>query len=115
MASCKDCLHSGVCRHNWQDWELEARGIKNRMDEACSDFKDKSLIIELPCKVGDTVYEHHNQMIKSYTVREICYSDCGFTLILSDENDIYFEGKPDDYYLTRAEAEQNLKELTKDE
>lgn len=41
----KDCYHSDVC------------GFE--CDEAttfCADFKDKSRIIELPCKVGETLY-----------------------------------------------------------
>lgn len=40
--TCKDCVHHDIC-------ECAGRDI-------CEDFKDKSRFIELPCKVGDTVY-----------------------------------------------------------
>lgn len=45
--NCKDCYHSDVC------------GFEGCDDDAltfCKDFKDKSRIVELPCKVGDYVY-----------------------------------------------------------
>lgn len=41
---CKDCLHCGIC--NKKSLEL-----KN-----CLEFKDRSKFVELPCKVGDTMY-----------------------------------------------------------
>lgn len=43
MASCKDCYYNGVCGHEYRcaDW--------------CDDFKDRSRIVELPCKLGDIV------------------------------------------------------------
>lgn len=47
--TCKDCIHYDVCY-----W------FKNYgADEYCVDcrkFKDKSRIVELPCKVGSTIY-----------------------------------------------------------
>lgn len=45
--NCKDCYHYDIC------------GFEECDDDAltfCKDFKDKSLIIELPCKVGETLY-----------------------------------------------------------
>lgn len=39
MANCKDCIHNNVCRN-----------YKPISYSACSDFKDKSRYIELPCK-----------------------------------------------------------------
>ena len=65
MGTCKDCLHYGVCggftptdldRDVWhyctQGRQDEIPDIENR----CSDFKNKSRFIELPCSVGDIVY-----------------------------------------------------------
>ena len=40
--TCKDCIYYDVC----DDYILTF----------CRGFKDKSRFIELPCKVGDTVY-----------------------------------------------------------
>lgn len=45
--TCEDCIHYDVCGFNeYKDF-----------NEICSFFKDKSRIIELPCKVGQTVYD----------------------------------------------------------
>lgn len=44
---CKDCYHYDVC------------GFEGRDDDAltfCKDLKDKSRIVELPCKMGDEAY-----------------------------------------------------------
>ena len=47
--TCKDCVHYDVCNR-----------IGNKIlngFEVCNQFKDKSRFVELPCKVGDTVYK----------------------------------------------------------
>ena len=53
--TCKDCIHYEVCKYKdekvslgTKTCELVADGFK------C--FKDKSRIVELPCKVGDKVF-----------------------------------------------------------
>lgn len=43
MATCKDCLHVDAC-------------LESDKDLICRDYKDSSRFVELPCKVGDTVY-----------------------------------------------------------
>lgn len=50
--TCKDCFHYSACKSQipksyWQDDYIDG----------CKHFKDKNKIIELPCKVGDTIYE----------------------------------------------------------
>ena len=45
--TCKDCIHSDVCKWN----------CLPPLAEQCEDFKDKSRYIEILCKVGDTVYQ----------------------------------------------------------
>lgn len=53
--TCKDCIHENVCSAliekglPWVDKEYPA-------DAFCTAFRNKSLIIELPCKIGETVY-----------------------------------------------------------
>lgn len=118
--TCKDCIHCDVC----SDWE----NICNKMSlfstikkEVCKDFKDKSKIIELPCKVGDTVYEPRcdRGFIQEYIVIAIHFSKCstlyGWELkdgkgIYSNTNGFseYAIGKT--VFLTRKEAEQALRE-----
>lgn len=62
--TCKDCIHYEACKttasyfgcstnnsHTFATYEL-----RQEIEKDCADFKDKSRFIELPCKVGDTVY-----------------------------------------------------------
>lgn len=50
MARCKDCVHYEPC--------LEYGNILDPIHGGliCDDFKDRSKFVELPCKIGDTVY-----------------------------------------------------------
>lgn len=50
MSTCKDCVHYDVCAYWGNILDPIHGGVK------CDDFKDKSRFVELPCKVGDTVY-----------------------------------------------------------
>lgn len=48
--TCKDCIHYKACddSYNFVD--------EKDIDKICLEFEDKSHFIELPCKVGDTVF-----------------------------------------------------------
>ncbi len=50
--TCKDCFHYEACN----DFAFGG-GIEFSNADKCKHFKDKSLFIEMPCKVGDTIYE----------------------------------------------------------
>ena len=52
--TCKDCIHYDVC---WQRIEIDNGNFMLGCIGNCNKFKDKSRFVELPCKVGDTVYE----------------------------------------------------------
>lgn len=52
MATCKDCLHFEVCKFMYGE-EFEQHWPPFG---TCDRFKDSSRFVELPCKVGDTVY-----------------------------------------------------------
>ena len=54
--TCSHCVHVDVCenRFSWLDQEDNTKHI------SCHHFKDSAGIVELPCKVGDTVYEIQN-------------------------------------------------------
>ena len=56
MSKCDNCLCNPVCDHNKYGWEN------------CNNFKDKSLFVELPCKVGTKVYAILLGKIISYDV-----------------------------------------------
>lgn len=49
MAKCKDCLHFNVCNDMYFNLAVES-------ERNCGYFADRSRFVELPCKVGDTVY-----------------------------------------------------------
>lgn len=51
MKTCKDCTHYEACHR--KDRETPAN--------TCRTFKDNSLVLDLPCKVGDTVYVNFSQ------------------------------------------------------
>lgn len=44
MFKCDSCICNNVCDH-------DRYGFEN-----CNHYKDNSLIIKLPCKIGDTIY-----------------------------------------------------------
>ena len=51
---CKDCFYYKMCIPNVELIKMQID--ENTMEKHCVDFKDKSKVIELPCKVGDIVY-----------------------------------------------------------
>ena len=69
--NCKECLHYDVCKD--ENGNTDYYGIT--YEELCSDFKDKSKFIELPCNVGDTlyVYEPGFDRVVKVEVSEITY------------------------------------------
>lgn len=103
MATCKDCVHFEVCREY-------AEGLEQLLTcHGCEDFKDRSRFVELPCKLGDTVYyfnsagEIYSQKVSGFIVN--------FVGILVD-SDVIFDSHlmGDRFFSTRKEAEQALKE-----
>lgn len=113
MKTCKDCIHFDVCN--------KQKITNHRISQSvCKHFKDKSIVLDLPCKVGQTCYKvldkeilevkvvsiHYEPLPAfSYTIR---FNRLGVLCLLSDgsRNEKY----SDDIYLTRKEAEQALKE-----
>ncbi len=56
MKTCKDCIHYDVCAEHLAVIGCEdLHGFDDEQID-CKHFKDKSLVLDLPCKVGDTVY-----------------------------------------------------------
>lgn len=95
MASCKDCMHEKVC--DCFGGDLNEEGAEN-----CVYFKDRNRFADLPCKVGDTVYQTDGIRIYENKIERIIFdtNNIGF-----DETSI---GKS--IFLTREEAEQVIKE-----
>lgn len=89
------------------------------------DLEEQGLLLRLPCKVGDTIYEvsYENRefVIKEHIVKEFIYRTYRFPRIeIYCENENGFLvcnniGKLDEcLFLTQAEAEQKLKEMESD-
>lgn len=123
--TCKDCIHYELC-------EIRGYTYNENLDESvdiiCGDFKDKSRYIELPCKVGDTVYvipsltnfrlNHVNNYpqnnrvykqivhsVQSWNKDKYCVWTCdGINLLLPQ----FFN---ETWFLTEQGAEAKLKEM----
>lgn len=65
MATCKDCIHHGVC--NCDVWlcrdahgDLIQYQDSKEVEIDCENFADKSRFIELPCKIGQDAWMNRN-------------------------------------------------------
>lgn len=120
---CKDCLHYKVCRK----WYILAGHSAKEADEIvgreitggfCTDFSEKSMAIELPCKVGDVLFtiEYDCDSGKSYIEKVKCSSieidDVEISICCETIDDDYEFYVPDDFgeavFRTREEAEKAL-------
>lgn len=93
MRKCEQCIYYPHC----DEYPFDESG--------CDDFKDRSRFVELPCKVGDTVYQTDGVRIYPSTIKVLIYDTNG---IAFDERAI---GKS--VFLTREEAEAALAEKVK--
>lgn len=98
---CRDCIHYEVCEY--------------KGDMLCDYFKDKSLFVELPCKVGDEVwfdtYKRGNSIgIQPHKVDRIdVVLVCGEKELIETKIPIWQIGKT--VFLTKEEAERKLREV----
>ena len=112
MSKCDNCLCNPVCDHNKYGWEN------------CNNFKDKSLFVELPCKVGATLYFLYNRphadkpMLtpKIYETNKWYFDvdEKGISILPRDIHGYnheyhYYLGKT--VFLTKEEAERKLREV----
>ena len=78
---------------------------------------EQGMLVELPCKVGDTVYKQYINEIESFRVTMICQkADKTFKIRLTSDryktsHDVLISELGKTVFLTKAEAEQKLKEL----
>lgn len=124
MRTCENCIHYYVCAN--------AYGILN----VCGFFKDESKFIELPCSIGDIVYEldvivddEFCYTCEYYTPEypgdpEYCAKTCAFhrakecikikerkTTLRSISNWMLCDEFGKTVFLTREEAENRLQEI----
>ena len=119
MANCKDCIHYDLCRSCSRiqlGWHGNSIHYVENIEEICKDFKDRSRFVELPCKVGDTLFVPTRNLVSEYKI--VSFHVCGegiwyrtnvikgiLTRLISDNVEIIGET----VFLTREEAEQTLK------
>ena len=137
MATCAECVHVEVCT-NFANMILDAFNVSE--DDAqcllkkctgdasvCNDFADRARFVELPCKVGDTVY--FNNVHLRYAKVIAIYIDASggmfdlniFTNIETVagyehfiNKDYTFEDIGKRLFLTKESAEQAVKEREND-
>ena len=104
--TCKDCIYGKMC--------LPRVAVGG--DKICQYFKDKSLFVELPCKVGDNFFITAQRLEKGkYTEyfideRQVsCFEYDGKNLTVYDFDGIDFD--IDDIYFDKSKAEAKLKDL----
>lgn len=131
--TCKDCYHYDACKCVNSKLD-EMYGNRNGTQYGCGYFKDKSRFIELPCKVGATVYvlEYEDDCAVDYSGYIFIMANNDFAFlspIINGERNpielcnvffdryINFEDNSgiivplNELYLTKEEAEEKLKEL----
>jgi hypothetical protein len=96
---------------NWKDFDC------SEMYKAFAELEDKienGTLIELPCKVGDTVWYIKNYGFGRYKVEDMRVVGFNFSNY-PDEKTIWvvgaYEEQSRNIYKTKAEAEEKLKEL----
>lgn len=117
MAKCENCYHFHMC-------DLQDR-LEDYQD--CKHFKDKSLILELPCKVGDVIYvipsktnyrlnklngfERHNRVHEQKVSEVHLYGNNGYLVkTCAGVCSALSEAFNKNWFMTYKEAEKALKE-----
>ena len=119
------CEHSTCSMEEGYQCQHQCEGDIIEKLAQYEDLEDNGLLLRLPCKVGDTIYEvsYENRefVIKEHIVKEFIYRTYRFPRIeIYCENENGFLvcnniGKLDEcLFLTQAEAEQKLKEMESD-
>lgn len=105
MSNCKECVHETLCKYN------DGVNLWCKNDYVCPRFKDKALNVQLPCKVGDTVYYYSffSSAIIEGTVQRIIIDKTGVILDTGNRRLNNAEDIGIKFFLTREEAEQALK------
>lgn len=107
--NCENCIHREVCP-----------GYQVTMPD-CKQYKDEARFIELPCKVGDTVWVSPNNGKSFHTGKLFGKNERGSHLVFVTDTVTDFVSQPLNRFFydwffrvyTREEAEQALKEANK--
>ena len=83
------------------------------------EFEEQGLLLKLPCKVGDTVYQITRDFVSEYKIRNfICYDNGNIFFdwkcikgIYKNVRGFHIDDIGKTVFLTKEEAEQELKRL----
>ena len=107
--TCKDCINYDACK-------VAKLNDSNEVERWCDLFKDCAQFVELPYKLGDSIYEPKRHQITEYQIARIVFYDFGLRMELRLMKGLLFrvEIKQEDIgkvvFLTQEEAEQALEE-----
>lgn len=113
--TCKDCVHYNVC----EEWADRTNHAYYQYGSYCEHFKDKSQIVELPCKVGDVLWicssvrGVFSAKVRTFFIGHPSFQgkpDNSIQMIRTTECDISINEFGKTAFLTREEAEKALKE-----
>ena len=107
--TCKDCIHFNDCLTEQQTRYYGKVCACSNVEKLCKYFKDKSRFIELPCKVGDTVYHIKDNEVVKRVILDFTYDGNLYVRLRPFTSYEYIIGK--DVFLTKEEAEAKLREL----
>ena len=108
---CKECVHESVCRIRTYPSQYGLTG------DACDHFKDKSLFVEVPVKLGQICYALHpyKNEVEECRVSSLTQKADGSWKIRLTHNHSVFEIRADEIgkraFLTKEEAERKLREV----
>lgn len=108
MAKCENCYHYEACLNSLSGYKV----LNNTEGFVCEHYKDKSLIVELPCRFGDDLFwisDENEVKCQKNAIVGIVVKDNGFEVLDTDNN---IDKIGTRYaYLTREEAERALESL----
>ena len=97
MASCKVCINYDVC---------STKGANCDRGNNCVMFKDRTRFVELPCKVGDTVYIINGFLeIEEFKIEYFVIESSNISVGMIDDG----EYDINELFFSKKEAERALK------
>lgn len=98
----------------WQSAEEPSYEKIEEIYTRLAELEDKieiGLLIDIPCKVGDTAYVIEYYEIKEYLVTTICIDDNNEVFLELERNHNLIYQYPYNVWFNKSEAEVRLKEL----
>lgn len=104
--TCQDCINNDTCL-------LGKVNCKDNIEECCDMFKDRSLFVKLPCKIGDRIYDVRGAKGYGYKIVPLHVT----AIALIGQNGLEYAKKINSFgktvFVTYEEAESELKKRNK--